>query len=104
MFKALFISVALLGVPSIASAEPTQEQRIVISKDLDLSTQQGVRTLERRIVEACGDASNVDLEGLNAVAACRADAPAKAAAAGQRYVFAQRAKTGTTELAAAGSH
>lgn len=104
MFKALFISVALLGVPSIASAEPTQEQRVVVSKDLDLSTQQGVRTLERRIAEACGETSAFDLEGRIAIAACRAEAPAKAAAAGQRYVLAQRAKAGTIELAASGSH
>lgn len=104
MFKALFISVALLGVPSIASAEPTQEQRIVVSKDLDLSTRSGVLTLERRIAEACGEASSFDLEGLNSVAACRAEAPAKAAAAGQHYVLAQRAKAGTVEIAASGSH
>lgn len=101
MFKALFISVALLGVPSIASAEPTQEQRVVVSKDLDLSTQQGVRTLERRIAEACGDASNFDLEGRNTVAACRAEASAKAAAASQRYALAQRA---SAEQEANGSH
>lgn len=104
MFKALLISVALLGVPSIASAESTQEQRVVVAKDLDLSTHQGVRALERRIAEACGEASAFDLAGMNNVAACRAEAPAKAAAAGQRYELAQRAKAGTVSLAANGGH
>lgn len=104
MFKAIFISVALLGVSSNAYAEPTQEQRVVVSRDLDLSTQQGVRTLERRIADACGEASSVDLAGSNAVAACRADAPAKAAAAGQRYILAQRDKTGNVQIAANGGH
>lgn len=100
MFKTLLVSVALLGIPTIAHADPTREQRVVASKDLDLSTAQGVATLQRRIVDACGEASSVDLAGLNAVAACRAEAPEKAAAAGRRYVLAQRAKDGTVQMAA----
>ena len=54
---------------------------IVSTADLDLNNARDLRTLDRRltnaIVDACGEASNVDLAGRNAVRACRIDARAK---------------------------
>lgn len=69
-------AVALIGTPAVA--QPAAETQLVVSySDLDLSTRQGVRTLDRRIrtaVEtACGPTSDADLAGKNDVNQCRAD-------------------------------
>ncbi len=82
MTKFLIFAAALSAVagPAIA-AEPAAGIAIVSTADLDLGDDRDVRTLDRRltiaIVEACGEASNVDLEGRNAVRDCRVDARAK---------------------------
>lgn len=83
MTKFLILAAALgasMAVPAIA-ADPAAGIAIVGTADLDLGTARDVRTLDRRltnaIVEACGDVSNVDLAGRNAVRACRVDARAR---------------------------
>lgn len=89
MFKIIFISLMLASVPVMASAEPVSENRTVKVADLDLAAPSGKVQLDQRIVEACGEASNVDLAGRNAVRACRADARAKAHEA-QQFRLARR--------------
>jgi UrcA family protein len=87
-------TIALLFVAAVAAsplaAEPVSTSRAVQTADLDLSTAAGLRTLDHRltiaIVDACGEASDVDLEGANAVRACRADARARVAAERDRIV------------------
>ena len=79
-FALAMIACAATITPAIA-AEPAAGIAIVSTADLDLNNARDVRTLDRRlgiaIVEACGEASNVDLEGRNLVRACRVDARAK---------------------------
>ena len=82
---------AFTAAPALAQAAPSAETRIVVSTaHLDLGSATGKRTLDHRIataiVEACGSASNVDLEGRNAVRACRVEARAQAAAERDRLV------------------
>ena len=88
LLAALLASAVALS-PAIA-AEPAAGIAIVSTADLDLANARDVRTLDRRltiaIVEACGEASNVDLAGRNAVRACRVDARAKVNAERNRLV------------------
>lgn len=89
IFLLALMSSAVTLSPVIA-AEPYTATSIVRTVDLDLNSAGGQRTLEHRlsiaIVEACGSASNVDLEGQNAVRACRVEARAKVAAERDRLV------------------
>lgn len=90
---ALLTSAAALS-PAVA-AEPAAGIAIVSTADLDLTDARDRRILDHRlslaIVEACGEASNVDLEGRNAVRACRVEARAKVNASRDRLVqLAQR--------------
>lgn len=101
IFLLALLSSAVTITPVIA-AEPNATS-IVRTADLDLGSAKGQRTLDRRlsiaIVEACGEASNVDLEGRNAVRTYRVEARAKVAAERDRLVeLAQRG--GATILAA----
>ena len=56
----------------------------VKTADLDLASEGGQRTLDRRVAQAarevCGTPSDIDLVGQNKARECRADAVAKAAA------------------------
>ena len=74
------LAAAATITPAIA-AEPAAGIAIVGTADLDLSNARDVRTLDRRltmaIVEACGEASNVDRAGRNLIRACHVDARAK---------------------------
>jgi UrcA family protein len=80
-------TIALLFVAAVTAsplaAEPVSTSRAVETADLDLSTAAGIRALDHRltiaIVDACGEASDVDLEGANAVRACRIDARSRVA-------------------------
>lgn len=95
---------AFAATPALAQAAPSAEDRIVVrTADLDLGSATGKRTLDHRIaiaiVEACGSASNVDLEGRNAVRACRVEARAQAAAERDRLVVL--ANRGTDVILAA---
>lgn len=83
MLKTIFVGLALAGLPVTAAADPVRETRTVQVADLNLDAPSGKTRLDQRIIEACGEASTVDLAGRNAVRACRADAKAKAVAAEQ---------------------
>ena len=80
LFLAALLASAVTLSPAIA-AEPAAGIAVVNTADLDLGDARDVRTLDQRltiaIVEACGEASNVDLAGRNAVRACRVEARAK---------------------------
>ena len=89
LFALAMIAFATTNTPVLA-AETTTATSIIRTADLDLSNVSGQRTLEHRlsiaIVEACGDASNVDLEGRNMVRACRVYTRAKVTAERDRLV------------------
>ena len=95
----LLLTASLLSAaitPAFA-AEPTIATSTVRSGDLDLGTASGQQTLEHRlsiaIVDACGNASNIDLEGQNAVRFCRVEARAKVVAERDRLIdLASRGK------------
>ena len=65
-----------------ASGEVQTYVSYVETADLDLASQSGQRTLDRRVAQAarevCGVPSDVDLVGQNKARECRADAIAKA--------------------------
>jgi UrcA family protein len=89
IFLAALLATAVTLSPALA-AEPAAGIAIVNTADLDLGNARDVRALDRRltiaIVEACGEASNVDLAGRNIVRACRVDARAKVDATRNRLV------------------
>ena len=92
---------ALAAAP--AAAQQAAPSQLVISYgDLDLSTERGVRTLDRRIRSAvgiaCGPTSDADPAGTNDVRQCRTETLALARA--QRDV-AIAAATGETRIALA---
>ena len=66
-----------LGQPALAQDASATRTAVVEHRDLDLSTDKGARTLDRRIwravVEVCGTAPDYDLEGKNDVRECRRD-------------------------------
>ncbi|WP_428630430.1 UrcA family protein [Sphingopyxis sp.] len=79
--KKLLILAALaatsVGQPVLAQSAPTTPTVAVQHRDLDLRTEAGTRTLDRRIwraaVTVCGTASDFDLKGKNDVRQCRTD-------------------------------
>lgn len=103
LFALAIIASAVTVTPTVAEAfEPVTVTSIVRTADLDLSSPAGQRELELRIAhaarEVCGEASDVDLEGTNAVRHCREDTVAKAAA--QREQLLAAARVGTPILVA----
>ena len=103
LFVAALIASATTITPTVAQAfEPVTVSSIVKTADLDLSSANGQQELDRRIVQAarevCGEASNVDLEGKNAVRECRAETIA--AAASQREQLLAAARSGSPILVA----
>lgn len=98
MMKTISIALALIAATGAAPAfaEPLTVTSIVKTADLDLSSARGQHELDRRIVraanEVCGEASNVDLDGKNAVRQCRADTIA--AATSKREVLLASAAAG----------
>ena len=77
MTKTLFaILLAATATPALAEA-PAIATSTVQTADLDLSSVQGQRALDRRLAEAvkevCGTASDVDVAGKNDVRQCRVD-------------------------------
>ena len=103
LFSLALIASATTIAPTVAQAfEPVTVTSIVPTADLDLSNSVGQQELDRRIVQAarevCGIASNVDLEGKNAVRQCRADTIAQAAS--QREQLLAAAKSGSPILIA----
>jgi len=86
---ALALGIALAGP---ASAEPTAQARItsVSTAGLDLTTDEGLRALDLRILHAasalCGTPSPADARGLIRFKACREDARLAVAARRDRIV------------------
>jgi len=78
------LTALVLGQPAAAQDAPATRTAVVDHRDLDLSTDKGARTLDRRIwravVEVCGTAPDYDLEGKNQVRECRRDTRRLAAA------------------------
>ena len=96
LFMLALAASAATVAPTIAQAmEPETVTSIVRTADLDLSSADGQRELDRRIVraahEVCGDASDVDLEGKNAVRTCRDETIAAAVAQREQMLAAARA-------------
>ena len=86
---AAFGASVLLALASPPPALAADNHRASVGyADLDLRNPEGVDALDRRIRAAvqslCGDASDTDLEGRNAVRQCRAEI--RAAAVAQRDV------------------
>ena len=81
--SALITTAAIEAPPAFAQA-PGGETNVsrVRTADLDLTSEAGRRTLERRLANAarqvCGTASDADVEGKNAVRKCRDATLAKA--------------------------
>lgn len=92
LFLAALIASAATITPTVHAAEPATVSSIVPTADLDLSSANGQRELDRRIVQAardvCGTASDVDLEGKNAVRHCRAETIAQAASKREQLLAA----------------
>lgn len=79
---------ALKAAPALAEPVQPQNVSIVRTSDLDLSSNDGRRALDQRLViaarEVCGEASDVDLAGRNAVRQCRNDVLADARSKGEQ--------------------
>ena len=104
MTKLSFIALALISAAAVpAAAEPATAVSIVHTGDLDLSSEAGRQALDRRIaraaVEVCGAASDVDLEGKNAIRHCRDEVIAKASS--QRELMLAAARSGRPIILAA---
>ena len=101
LFALAVIASAATITPTVA-AESAMVTSSVRTVDLDLSTSAGQRELNARIAmaarEVCGSASDVDLEGKNAIRACREETIAQAAA--QREQLLALARTGAPILVA----
>ena len=105
-------TIALFGLAMIASAatltpvlaaEASQVTSIVRTADLDLSSDEGRKLLDRRIAQAarevCGAASDVNLEGKNAARKCR-DETIAAVDAQREQLFAAAARGAPIVVAA----
>lgn len=72
---------SISAAPATAQGVPAQSTLAVSYADLDLTTDAGIRTLDRRILsavqQACGPVSAFDLSGTNRARECRADALAR---------------------------
>ena len=76
------LPILLLTAATPALAEPAAPVTSFVQVgDLDLASQAGQRTLDKRlsqaIVEVCGDPSPADLAGQNKARSCRSDARAR---------------------------
>lgn len=71
------LTAASFGQPAAAQSAPADPTAVVQYSDLDLRTERGTKTLDRRIwravVTVCGTAPDYDLEGKNEVRQCRRD-------------------------------
>lgn len=90
------VTVALIkGAPALAEAPEAVNVSVIRTADLDLRSEAGQRTLDRRLVtaasEVCGTASDADLRGKNDVRECR-----------DEVISAARAKARTLVAGAAG--
>ncbi len=78
------LAAATLGQPAFAQTASAERSAVVQHSDLDLKTERGTKTLERRLwraaVDVCGTASDADLAGKNDMRACRRETMAIASA------------------------
>lgn len=92
--KKLLILAALaatsVGQPVLAQSAPANPSVAVAHRDLDLRTEAGTKSLDRRIwravVEVCGTAPDFDLKGKNDIRQCRADTRVAASAQAQQVI------------------
>ena len=84
------LTAAFLAQPAMARPAPAPRTAVVAHADLDLATEKGVKTLDRRIwravVAVCGTAPDYDLEGRNDVRECRRDTRALASAKAEQVI------------------
>lgn len=97
--SALITAGALRAAPALAEPASGEVQTYVSyvkTADLDLGSQNGQRTLDRRVAQAarevCGTPSDVDLVGQNKARECREDAISKVS--GEREALLAAAKRG----------
>ena len=97
--SALITAGAIRAAPALAEPASGEFQTYVSyvkTADLDLSSEGGQRTLDRRVSQAarevCGIPSDVDLVGQNKARECRVEAVAKAT--GERDALLAAAKRG----------
>jgi len=97
--SALITAGAIRAAPALAEPASGEFQTYVSyvkTADLDLSSEGGQRTLDRRVSQAarevCGIPSDVDLVGQNKARECREEAVAKAT--GERDALLAAAKRG----------
>ena len=95
--SALITAGAIRAAPALAEPASGEVQTYVSyvkTADLDLASQSGQRTLDRRVAQAarevCGTPSDVDLVGQNNARDCRADAIAKATGEREALLAAKR--------------
>jgi UrcA family protein len=92
--KKLLILAALaatsVGQPVFAQSAPANPSVAVAHRDLDLRTEAGTKSLDRRIwravVEVCGTAPDFDLKGKNDIRQCRVDTRVAASAQAQQAI------------------
>ena len=82
--SALITAGAIRAAPALAEPASSDVQTYVSyvkTADLDLASESGQRTLDRRLAQAarevCGTASDVDLVGQNKARECRAEPPSR---------------------------
>jgi UrcA family protein len=101
LISALITAGAIKAAPALAEPASPEVQTYtsyVHTSDLDLSSEQGQRVLQKRLSlaarDVCGTASDVDVKGKNQVRACRAEALDRAA--GERQALLAAAQRGAT--------
>lgn len=77
MLNSAIVGALLLGVQAMAHTGPTEREVAIKTSDLNLADPADQAKLNQRIIVACGEASNADPAGRNAVRACREDAHRK---------------------------
>lgn len=84
------LAAAPLAQPVFAQPAAAPRTAVVAHTDLDLGTEKGAKTLDRRIwravVAVCGTAPDYDLEGKNDVRECRRDTRALASAEAEQVI------------------
>jgi len=98
----ILAALAAVSIGQPASAQTAPNPSIAVQhKDLDLRTEAGAKTLDRRIwravVAVCGTASDIDLEGKNDVRQCRRDTRV-AASAKANLVVANASRDGLIQV------
>ncbi|WP_439568532.1 UrcA family protein [Sphingopyxis sp.] len=84
------LAAAPVSQPALAQSAPATHSVAVQHRDLDLRTEAGAKSLDRRIwravVEVCGTAPDFDLKGKNDVRQCRADTRQLASAQAEQAI------------------